>query len=243
MFKSINKNTALILFTYFIGEGDRMDQTLISTIYSIEPVMFCITHFNPKKVVLLMDEDTPKEQLDIERMLKETIGTVLDIETVKTSLYDVYSVAKDTVDTIEEEKEHNRKVVVNISRGRKPQALGALFGCYARSDMVEQIVYVTEEKKEIIELPILNFGISQTKRTILEELEQTQVPLNDLEYNLSLKEETIPEETGQISVKKLSDKIGISRGMTYNHIRELREMGFIDLEKLEITTAGRLAII
>lgn len=220
MFKSDKRKLSLITFAYFLVEDDRMDHTLISTIYSIEPVMFCITHFNPKKVVLLMDEDTPKEQLDIERMLKETIGTVLDIETVKTSLYDVYSVAKDTVDTIEEEKNHNRKVVVNISGGRKPQALGALFGCYARNDMVEQIVYVTEEKKEIIELPILNFGISQTKRTILEELEQNH-----------------------ISVKNLSDKIGISRGMTYNHIRELREMGFIDLEKLEITTAGRLAII
>jgi len=29
------------------------------------------------------------------------------------------------------------------------------------------------------------------------------------------------------SVKNLALKIGISRGMTYNHIRELREMGFI----------------
>ena len=31
--------------------------------------------------------------------------------------------------------------------------------------------------------------------------------------------------------------------MTYNHIRELRDMGLIDKEILEITTAGRLAII
>lgn len=31
--------------------------------------------------------------------------------------------------------------------------------------------------------------------------------------------------------------------MTYNHIRELRNMGFIDPEKLEITSAGELAIL
>ena len=31
--------------------------------------------------------------------------------------------------------------------------------------------------------------------------------------------------------------------MTYNHIRELREMGFIDSQQLEITSAGELAII
>ena len=121
---------------------------------------------------------------------------------------------------IEREKEHRRKVIVNISGGRKTQALGALFGCYARPDSVEKIVYVTEEDKNIIELPILNFGISKTKRKILEELNKTHV-----------------------SVKALSDKIGISRGMTYNHIRELRAMGFIDQDKFEITTAGKLAII
>ena len=46
-----------------------------------------------------------------------------------------------------------------------------------------------------------------------------------------------------ISVQNLAIKVGISRGMTYNHIRELREMGFIDKDKLEITTAGQLAII
>jgi len=45
------------------------------------------------------------------------------------------------------------------------------------------------------------------------------------------------------NVKNLAIKIGINRGMTYNHIRELREMGFISTDKLEITTAGELAII
>ena len=45
------------------------------------------------------------------------------------------------------------------------------------------------------------------------------------------------------SVKSLALKIGISRGMTYNHIRELREMGFIATDQLKITTAGELAII
>ncbi len=86
--------------------------------------------------------------------------------------------------------------------------------------MVERIVYVTEEDSEVVDLPILNFGISKTKLMILEEL-----------------------ENGDTSVKNLAIKIGISRGMTYNHIRELREMGFIDPQQLVITSAGELAII
>jgi len=197
-----------------------MDYTLISTIYSIEPIMVCITQFSPKKVVLLREEDAPQAKLKVENIITETVGNFIDIETKITSLYDVVRIAKDTVDIIENEKAHNRKLFVNISGGRKPQALGALFGCYARHGDIERIVYVTEEDSQTIDLPILNFGLSPTKRMVLEELQ------ND----------------GK-SVKNLAIKIGISRGMTYNHIRELREMGFISPEKLEITTAGQLAII
>lgn len=199
---------------------DIMTNTLISTIYSLEPVMFCITHFSPKKIVLLIDKEPDNKQSEAIRMLNETIGQVLKIKSNETALYDVLTIAKDTVNIIEHEHSEGNEIIVNISGGRKPQALGALFGCYARHEMVKKIVYVTEEDKHIIELPILNFGISKTKRKILEELEKDG-----------------------ISVKNLSDKIGISRGMTYNHIRELRDMGFIDREKLEITTAGKLAII
>ncbi|PAV05451.1 CRISPR-associated transcriptional regulator Csa3 [Methanobacterium bryantii] len=197
-----------------------MENTLISTIYSIEPVMFCITQFSPQKIVLLREEDSDSKQREAERMLKETVGKVVEIETKITSLYDVVKIAEDAAESIEYEHAHGRKIIVNVSGGRKPQALGALFGCYARQDQVERIVYVTEEDKTVIDLPILNFGISATKRMILEELTKNG-----------------------ISVQNLAVKVGISRGMTYNHIRELRVMGFINKDKLEITTAGKLAII
>lgn len=59
--------------------------------------------------------------------------------------------------------------------------------------------------------------------------------------NLKTKESFV--DKGEISVRNLSEKVNISRGMAYNHIRELRHMGLIDRDKLEITTAGKLAII
>lgn len=197
-----------------------MDTTLISTIYSLEPVMASITHFAPKKLVLLREEDAPDKKLKAEGMIHETVGKVIDVETKITTIYDVVQIAKDTVEVIENEAANGRRIIVNISGGRKPQALGALFGSYARHEEVEKIIYITEENQQIIDLPILNFGISVTKRLILEELK---------------KDET--------SVKKLAIKVGISRGMIYNHIRELRDMGFIHQTQLEITSAGKLAII
>jgi len=197
-----------------------MDYTLISTIYSIEPIMVCITQFSCKKVVLLREEDAPREKLQVEQIIKDTVGNFIEIETKITSLYDVVRIAQDTVDVIENERTNNRNIFVNISGGRKPQALGALFGCYARHGDIERIVYITEEDSQVIDLPILNFGLSATKRVVLEKL----------------------KDNGE-SVKNLAMKIGISRGMTYNHIRELREMGFIAPDQLKITTAGKLAII
>jgi CRISPR-associated protein Csa3 len=197
-----------------------METTLISTIYSLEPVMACITHFSPKKLILLREEDAHPKKLEAERMLKETVGKVMGVEPHLTSIYDVVQIAQDTADVIEKEAARGRKIIINVSGGRKTQALGALFGCYSRHEEVERIVYVTEEDQEIIDLPILNFGISPTKRQILEELQD-----------------------GEMSVKNLSIKVGISRGMTYNHIRELRDMGFIHHSRLDITSAGKLAII
>lgn len=197
-----------------------METTLISTIFTLAPVMACITHFTPTKLILLREENAHHQKLESERMLKETVGKVMDVEAHLTSIYDVVQIAQDTAEVIEKEAAHGRNIIINVSGGRKPQALGALFGCYSRHDEVERIVYVTEEDSEIIDLPILNFGISPTKRLILEELDENET-----------------------SVKNLAIKVGISRGMTYNHIRELRDMGFIHHSRLEITSAGKLAII
>jgi len=197
-----------------------METTLISTVYSIEPVMICITQFSPRKVVLIMEEEPPREKEQVKEIIEDTIGKFIKVQIKETSLYDVVQIAKDTVDAIDEERAEGRKVVINISGGRKTQALGVLFGCYARNNDVQRIAYVTEEEGEVIDLPILSFGISKTKKKLLEELKK-----------------------GETSVKNLALKLGISRGMTYNHIRELRNMGFIDPEKLEITSAGEIAIL
>jgi CRISPR-associated protein Csa3 len=193
--------------------------TLISTIYAIEPVIVSVTHFSPSKVILIREEDAPEEMIRSENMLRDTLGAVIEIETRITSLYDIVRVAGDVADLIEKEVALGQQIVVNISGGRKPQALGALFGAYARKEMVKNVVYITEEDQRIVDLPLLDFGISPTKRMILEAMNE-----------------------GLKSVPDIAVKIGISKGMTYNHIRELKAKGFIS-EEMEITNAGRLAII
>jgi CRISPR-associated protein Csa3 len=195
--------------------------TLISTIYSIEPVIVCATRFSPSRIILLTEEKAIEEKVRAEKMITDTIGSVIRVEKKYTSLFDVVQIAEDVAAIIGEESAKGQRVIVNASGGTKSQAFGALFGAYARKDMVEQVVYVTEENQVMLELPLLGFGISDTKRELLKQL-----------------------ESGETSVSNIAEKIGISKGMTYSHLRELKAMGYVSLSNgFKITSAGRIAII
>ncbi|OPY18103.1 MAG: hypothetical protein A4E24_02015 [Methanomethylovorans sp. PtaU1.Bin093] len=197
------------------------DFTLITTLYTLEPVLICVTRLSPSKIIILTEEDTAEKKVHAEQLLEATFGKVIEIRKAITSLYDPVKVARDVATLIETEHAQGRKILINVSGGRKPQAFGALFGAYARSDMVSRIVYVTEEDNFIIDFPVLSFNISPTKKLILELI-----------------------MNGTAAVEAIAVKAGISKGMAYNHLRELRSMGYItDEEGYKITDSGRLAVI
>lgn len=161
------------------------------------------------------------KKVQAEQMLEATFGKFIEVKKLITSLYDTVQVAQDVAGAVEEEHGRGNQVMINVSGGRKPQAFGALFGAYARSDMVKRVVYVTEEDNFMIDFPILSFNISPTKKAILEHIRQ-----------------------GEKAVTAIAAKVGISRGMAYNHIRELKDMGYISGEEgFSITDSGRLAVI
>ncbi len=197
------------------------DYTLITTLYTLEPVLICVTRLSPSKIIILTEEDTAEKKAQSEQILEATFGKVIEIKKAVTSLYDPVKVAQDVASLIEKEHAQGRKVLINVSGGRKPQAFGALFGAYARSDMVARIVYVTEEDNFIIDFPVLSFNISPTKKMILELV-----------------------QNGTVAVESIAMSVGISKGMAYNHLRELKSMGYItDGDGYKITDSGRLAVI
>ncbi|MDD2340966.1 MAG: CRISPR-associated CARF protein Csa3 [Methanosarcina sp.] len=196
--------------------------TLISTIYSLEPVIICVTRLSPSKIILLSEEGANEKKVQSEETIEKTFKNALEFEKKYTSIYDTVRVAKDVAELIEQEHARGNQVIVNVSGGRKPQAFGALFGAYARNDMVQRIVYVTEEDSFMIDFPVLSFNLSNTKKLILEEIQK-----------------------GVSAVAQLAATAEISKGMTYNHLRELKAMGYIaDGENgYMITDAGRIASI
>ncbi|MDK2938515.1 MAG: CRISPR-associated protein Csa3, partial [Methanolobus sp.] len=172
-------------------------------------------------IIILTEENAVDRKVQAENTLEATFGKVIEIKKEITSLYDPVRVAKDVVDIIEKEHALSRGVLINVSGGRKPQAFGALYGAFARSDMVKKVVYVTEEDNFMIEFPILSFNLSPTKKSILEMI-----------------------QNGTVAVENIAATVGISKGMTYNHLRELKTMGYVsDDSGYSLTDSGRLAVI
>ena len=197
------------------------DSTLITTLYNLEPVLICVTRLSPSKIIILTEEGAVERKVQAENTLEATFGKVIEVKKAITSLYDPVRVAKDVADIIEKEHALGRNILINVSGGRKPQAFGALFGAYARSDMVKKVVYVTEEDNFMIEFPILSFNLSPTKKAILELI-----------------------QNGTTAVENIAAKLGISKGMAYNHLRELKAMGYVSDEGgYSLTDSGKLAVI
>lgn len=193
--------------------------TLISPFYSIEPFLATLKEVNPRRVILFIQSDpdaTLKKNL---ALLEQTMGRVMNIEQRQIPKYDVLAVAKGFVDAIEKENGKGATVVINFTGARRTVALGALFAAYARSELVERVVYCTEEDNTLLDLPKLGFNLSKTKRTFLEELEK-----------------------GKKNVPEIAKKLGVTKGMAYVHLRELKAAGFVDKEN-KLTTAGKLALI
>lgn len=209
------------------AEGVRLDSklTLISSFYSVGPLMACFKELSPSRVILFTQpggddrkaEETLKENYSL---LEKTIGRVVKLEKRETSPYDMYQVAKDITTAIERENASGNDVILNFTGGRRTMALGGLFAGYARKDMIKRIVYFTEEDNTLIDLPKLSFELNETQHKILEELEKG-------------KNKPIPD---------IAKKVGVTKGMTYIYLKELKNHGYLN-DKNEITTAGKLALL
>ena len=196
------------------------ETTLISTFYNVEPFMPAALKFSPSKVVLLVNEDDKDAALKENiAFVKKALSSAAHVREATIHQYDLYDVAKKTVDIIEKEHAEGRKIIVNVTGGRKTAVLGVAYGCYARRDMVDRIVYTVAETNEFIDLPKLSFDLSKSKRRILEACEK-----------------------GCDSIPALANKLEKTKGMIYAHLRELRDAGYVD-DEYKLTTAGKVALL
>jgi len=195
------------------------DTNLIATFYSFEPFVAAAHAYSPSRIQLIIAKDTiGKIEAPIAKV-REIYGGVADIKPpVEVNQSDLFAVAKKTVELLEK---CSGKTVVNVSGGQKLMAQGVLYGCYARPALVERIVCNDlPDINTLVELPKLTCGLTQVKRGLLGEIER---------------------RNGK-SIADIAKKLQKTPGMLYQHLKELREAGYVD-EKFKITLAGRIALL
>lgn len=196
------------------------NKVLIATIYSPEPVMLATTRLGPNRLILLIDKIPNKEQEDSLKLIRNSLGKVIDIKEIKTDVYDIVAVAKKCVEIIDLQPNED-EIYVNITSGRKTKAIGLLFAAYARHDRVKKIAYNPEEdKKSVVYLPRLSFKLTESQKKVLEYLEKKACK----------------------SMTDLADNLDLSTAMTYRAIDELKDMDMVSTEEgVKLTDAGRIA--
>jgi CRISPR-associated protein Csa3 len=195
-------------------------KVLIATLFNPEPVLLATTRLGPERIILLISKEPTKEQEASVKLIQDSLGKVIDVKVVKIELYDIAEVAKEVVKIIDLEPNQN-EIYINITSGRKTQAIGALLASYARHERVKKIAYNPEEDKgSIVYLPRLSFRLTESQKKILDELGRK-------------KYETMAD---------LSDKIDLSTAMLYRAIDELKDMDLVSTENgIELTDAGKIA--
>jgi len=198
-----------------------MANVIIATLYDKEPVMVSATRFGADSIFLIVDETPNETQLASLETIKKALGKAIKLEIVKTKLYDIVDTAKKSVSIIDNHSEKD-SIIIDITASRKTQSLGLLFAAYKRPNLVNKIVYISEEDKATIELPKLSFKITDSQEVLLN-------TIKDKKYS---------------SLKDLAVKSKMSRAMLYRNLEDLRGMRLIENKGgFVLTDAGRIAIL
>lgn len=171
-----------------------------------------IAEYDIEKLVLVHEEEKLADKDDWEQKSQEIaeieespISDVIKIEKISTGLNELYRVAKDVYKEISREE---RDIIVNITGGRKMQAIGTLLAA-SKTKNVEEALYWPEEDSKVnnkIQVPLFNFLISEKEQKVIKKVS---------EYS---------------QAKKIVEDLEMSQSMVYSHLRDLEKKGFLEKE-------------
>ncbi|PIN77710.1 hypothetical protein COV16_06540 [Candidatus Woesearchaeota archaeon CG10_big_fil_rev_8_21_14_0_10_34_8] len=199
-----------------------MANILIATLYIHQPIIAAATKISADRLILLIDEKSDENQQKALKLIQDSLGSVLEIKTVKTKTYDIVSIAEEAVKIIDLLSDKDQ-IYADVTAGRKTKAFGLLFGCYARIGRIKKIMYVCEEDKRIVSLPKVSYNLTDGQRKVVDYLASNNIK----------------------SLMDFSEKIDISRAMVYKYIKELKDMDIIEETEdgYKLTDYGRIVIL
>lgn len=224
-FPSINRNVyksyGIILSMQKGGK-----RVVISTFYEGFAVQKIIPLLSPNKLIILLDDLKATESK--KESMKKTLGSIKDlfkgiveIETLKISSYDLPKIMEEVTKKINEENNQENEILIHITEGRKITSLALLFAGYINKGKIKGAYYITEENSQLLSLPLLNFGVGESKKQLLKEI-----------------------SSGNGKIKKIEKNLKIKQSAVYQHIQELKDEGYLEKDKeLKLTELGRMMIL
>lgn len=216
MEKYISKETQDALEVY------KLKKVLIATLYDADAVLLASNRMGADRLILLIDDKPDSKQQKSLELIQSSLGRVLDIKAVKVPLYDIVAVAKKSVEIIRLQPNED-SIYINISAGRKTQAIGLLYAAYAMCARVKKIAYNSEDRGPVIYLPKLAYNLTESQRKVLEHIEAGDFKTH----------------------KELTDKMkDLSPAMVYKNIKDLQDLYLIEVEEgFKLTDAGRIMLL
>ena len=195
-------------------------RTLIASFYSVTPFMYGAIAYPSQHIILIvhnLDEAARRSVREVQKFFGK-VATKVDV--IEIADEDVYEIAKKVVEVIDRESRPGARIVVNISGGWRALANGMLYACYSRPEKIDRIISNMKDNKGVIELPKLRYSLGATRFDVLKKV----------------------AARGDRSIAEMAKELRKTRGMLYQHLKELKEGGYVD-EDFKITDAGRLALL
>lgn len=199
-----------------------MSKVLIATVWKHEPIMKNIVQYDVEKLILVHEEKKLAKEEDWEKKKKaidtveNSLSDVIELERVETGLNDLYRVAEDVYEKISSE---DRGIIVNITGGRKMQAIGTLLAA-SKTENIEEALYWPEEESDENDkkhVPRFNLYISDKEKRVISSVE-------DLDKSSDIVE-----------------SLDMSQSMVYSHLKDLKRKGFLEKEgdSWQLTDLGK----
>ena len=190
--------------------------TLVTTQKKFNDIPYINQIYKIKKISLIYSELNNPADLESNSLLEEMDIDILNFKLPYIDLIDMTT--KISKYLIKEAKSSN-EIIVKLSNDNGILNIALFYAaCYNKKNIKSVIIYDTNLHK-ILHLPLFDFKLSDAKKVILKNIQK-----------------------GKNSIEDIAKAVGRSNSMVYNHIRDLKDMGFIEKDSLKINNAAEIIL-
>ncbi|WP_295722359.1 ArsR family transcriptional regulator [uncultured Methanobrevibacter sp.] len=190
--------------------------TIVSTQTKLDDISNITEEYNIKKLILVSNKEINLLNLETDPIFENIDINILNLNVEN---LDLKVSCKEISEFIIKEAEKSSNIVVklNIENFMLNNAL-YYATCYNK-DIIKSVIMYDTNLHKIIYLPLFDFKLSDAKKVILRNIED-----------------------GKNTIEDISKSVNRSHSMVYNHIRDLREVGFIEKDSLKLNNAAKILL-